>query len=88
MIIQAEEKGQPELGGRHVESLVGGLNAKYIHSSLALYTLAAACREAGHEVEVAEYTINQEFLYVLGEICTETVDSGFLLLYLEQEMFF
>lgn len=48
--------------------LLVGLNAKYIHSALSLYSIAAACREAGHTVEVNEYTINQEFLYVLGEV--------------------
>ena len=45
-----------------------GLNAKYIHSSLALYSLQASCRVLGHEVEVVEYTINQELLYILGDI--------------------
>lgn len=45
-----------------------GLNAKYIHSSLALYSIRAACHNAGHEVEVLEYTINQEFFYILGDI--------------------
>ena len=45
-----------------------GLNAKYIHSSLALYTIGASCQAAGQPVEIAEYTINQELLYVLGDI--------------------
>ena len=48
--------------------LLAGLNAKYIHSSLALYALAANCRKNGQSVEIAEYTINQEFLHVLGDI--------------------
>jgi len=45
-----------------------GLNAKYIHSSLALYSLQSSCHIQGHEVEVVEYTINQELLYILGDI--------------------
>jgi radical SAM superfamily enzyme YgiQ (UPF0313 family) len=48
--------------------LLVGLNAKYIHSSLALYSIRAACHDAGQEVEVLEYTINQEFFYILGDI--------------------
>ena len=52
--------------------LLVGLNAKFIHSSLALYSLAAACRDAGQEVSVAEYTINQELLHVLGDIAGRT----------------
>jgi radical SAM superfamily enzyme YgiQ (UPF0313 family) len=51
-----------------VNVLLVGLNAKFIHSSLALYSLAAACRDARQEVSVAEYTINQELLHVLGDI--------------------
>ena len=48
--------------------LLVGLNAKYIHSSLALYTIGASCQAAGHPVEIAEYTINQELLHVLGDV--------------------
>ncbi len=48
--------------------LLVGLNAKYIHSSLALYTIGASCQAAGQAVEIAEYTINQELLYVLGDV--------------------
>ena len=48
--------------------LLVGLNAKFIHSSLALYSIRSACQNAGHEAEVVEYTINQELLYVLGDI--------------------
>lgn len=48
--------------------LLVGLNAKYIHSSLALYTIGASCQAAGQPVEIAEYTINQELLHVLGDV--------------------
>jgi len=48
--------------------LLVGLNAKFIHSSLALYAIQSACHDLGCDAEVAEYTINQEFLHVLGDI--------------------
>ena len=48
--------------------LLVGLNAKYIHSSLALYTIRASCQAAGQQVEIAEYTINQDLLHVLGDV--------------------
>ncbi len=51
-----------------MKALLVGVNAKYIHSSLALYSLQTACQSAGHDVETAEYTINQEILYVLNDI--------------------
>ena len=54
--------------------LLVGLNAKYIHSSLALYSIRAACRDAEYAVEVVEYTINQEFLHVLGDIAGREPD--------------
>ena len=43
--------------------LLAALNAKYIHSNPAIYSLrayaAAQAPEAEREVELAEYTINQ-----------------------------
>lgn len=44
------------------------LNAKYIHSSLALRCLKSSCRQACSELAVREYTINNEPLQVLGDI--------------------
>ena len=65
---------QPIGEGSRLKVLLAGLNAKYIHSSLALYSLAAVCRSKGQKVEVAEYTINQEFLHVLGDIADRAPD--------------
>ena len=48
--------------------LLIGLNAKYIHSSLALYSIQAACQAAGQPVETLEYTINQDLLHILADI--------------------
>ena len=53
--------------------LLTAVNAKYIHSNLAVYSLAAyaserfACDGARPEIEIAEYTINQP----VGRIITE-----------------
>jgi radical SAM superfamily enzyme YgiQ (UPF0313 family) len=57
-----------------LNALLIGLNAKYIHVSLALYSLSASCRAAGRNIEVAEYTINQDLLYILGDISRHTPD--------------
>lgn len=54
--------------------LLAGINAKYIHVSLAIYTLASSCRQLGREVDTAEYTINQEFLQILGDIADRRPD--------------
>lgn len=48
--------------------LLVGINAKFIHAALPVYALAAACRQAGRDVAIAEYTVNQEFLQILGAI--------------------
>ena len=39
--------------------ILAAVNAKYIHSNLAVYSLQAYARERGIPVELAEYTINQ-----------------------------
>ena len=50
--------------------LLSTLNAKYIHSSLALKYLAAFCRRSGHDVIVREYTVNNGLLEILSDIYT------------------
>lgn len=54
-----------------MKAVLATLNAKYIHSSLALYSLRHYCRQAGFGVTVKEYTINNELLAVLGDIYRE-----------------
>ena len=44
------------------------VNAKYIHSNLAVYSLRAAARAYADQIEIAEYTINQQPDQVLGDI--------------------
>lgn len=48
--------------------LLAGVNAKYIHSNLAVYSLKAACRELSEHVELAEFTINHRTEEILREI--------------------
>lgn len=48
--------------------LLTAINAKYIHSNLAVYSLKAAAGEYKELVEIAEFTINNQADYVLEEI--------------------
>ena len=40
--------------------LLTAINAKYIHSNLAVYSLQAYAEAQGHKIERAEYTINNQ----------------------------
>lgn len=51
-----------------MKTLLTILNAKFIHSSLALRCLHTACRRQGVAVETAEYTINQNSYDILRHI--------------------
>lgn len=56
--------------------LLVALNAKYIHSNPALYSLRAYTGEALQEyVEIAEYTINHAFTDVLADIYQRKPDA-------------
>ncbi len=49
--------------------LLVAINAKFIHSNPAVYSLRAACAPEHREmVEIAEYTINQQAEDILGDI--------------------
>ncbi len=50
------------------------LNAKYIHSSLALKYLRKACNIVDCEILVKEYTINNDLLVILSDIYSEKPD--------------
>ena len=43
-----------------MKTLLIAINAKYIHSNLAVYSLKASAGQWKDEVEIAEYTINQQ----------------------------
>lgn len=50
------------------------LNAKYIHSSLALKYLKMACNAVPAEIIIKEYTINNEMLGMLSDLYSEKPD--------------
>ena len=54
--------------------LLAAINAKYIHSNLAVYSLRAYARKYGKEADIAEYTINQPLDEILMDIYTQRPD--------------
>ena len=48
--------------------LLTAINAKYIHSNLAIYSLKACAGNYESNVELAEFTINNQKDYILEEI--------------------
>ncbi len=53
---------------KYMKILLTAVNAKYIHSNLAVYSLKAAAKEYTEVVEIAEFTINNQVDYILEEI--------------------
>ena len=60
--------------------LLAALNAKYIHSNPALYSLRAYAgehnAELAQDVEIAEYTINQPLEEILADIYERKPDAA------------
>lgn len=54
--------------------LLAAINAKYIHSNLAVYSLRAYARKYIEETKIAEYTINQPVDEILMNIYTHRPD--------------
>ena len=54
--------------------LLAAINAKYIHSNLAVYSLRAYAGKCTEEIEIAEYTINQPMDDILMDIYTHRPD--------------
>lgn len=48
--------------------LLVAINAKYIHSNLAVYSLKAYAEKQGEHIEIVEYTINQQTDEILQDI--------------------
>ena len=48
--------------------ILTAINAKYIHSNLAVYSLRAYAKKYKEEIEIAEYTINQQLDDILIDI--------------------
>ena len=54
--------------------LLAAVNAKYIHSNLAVYCLKSYAASKGQEAELAEYTINQQTEEVLRDLYERNAD--------------
>lgn len=50
------------------------INAKYIHSNLAVYSLRAYAKKYKEEIEIAEYTINQQMDDILMDLYKKNPD--------------
>lgn len=54
--------------------LLTAINAKYIHSNLAVYSLQAYAEAQGHKIERAEYTINNQLDDILEKVYCQKPD--------------
>lgn len=54
--------------------LLVGINAKYCHSNLAIRYLQKYAEGFGYEVQIEEYTINQQVDHILGDIAAHQPD--------------
>ena len=62
--------------------LLTAINAKYIHSNLAVYSLRAYAGKYAQQTEIAEYTINQTMDDILSDIYRKKPDILCLSCYL------
>ncbi len=51
-----------------MKALLVTLDSKYIHANLAVRYLKKFCSDGGYDLEIKEFTINQQLDYILGEI--------------------
>jgi radical SAM superfamily enzyme YgiQ (UPF0313 family) len=70
-----------KVGGK-VKVVLSTLNAKYIHSSLALRYLEKYCQTACDIIEVKEYTINNQLLHIVSDIYATKADVVCLACYI------
>ena len=57
-----------------MRNLIVAINAKYIHSNLAIYSIRAYCKKCGINLDIAEFTINQKTDSMLKEIYKKKPD--------------
>lgn len=57
-----------------MKAVLAAINAKYIHSNLSVYCLGAYARSRGENVELKEYTINQNPEEILRDLYLEQPD--------------
>lgn len=55
--------------------ILTAINAKYIHSNLAIYDLKAYCQQYKEHIELAEYTINHNIEYILADLYRKNPDA-------------
>ena len=54
-----------------MKTILAAVNAKYIHSNLAVYSLRAYAKYYLSETKIAEYTINQQIDEILMDLYRE-----------------
>ena len=54
-----------------MKTILAAVNAKYIHSNLAVYSLRAYAKDYLNETKIAEYTINQQIDEILMDLYRE-----------------
>ena len=59
---------------RHMNTILVAINAKYIHSNLAVYSLRAYAKPYWDETLIAEYTINQQVNDILMDLYKKKPD--------------
>ena len=59
---------------RDMNTILVAINAKYIHSNLAVYSLRAYARPYKDEITIAEYTINQQTNDILMDLYKKKPD--------------
>lgn len=76
ILIKKLKKEQRHYRGRdkRMKVLLVAVNAKYIHSNLAVYCLKSYAMSKGYEVEIEEYTINQPIGDILRDLYKKKAD--------------
>lgn len=59
---------------KHMNVVLTAINAKYIHSNLAVYSLRAYAAPYKDEIQIAEYTINQQLDDILMDLYKKKPD--------------
>ncbi len=65
-----------------MKAILTAVNARYIHSNLAVYSLRAFARDTGADVAVREYTINQRTDEILRDLYLQRGDMYFFSCYI------
>lgn len=60
--------------GGFMKTLLVAINAKYIHSNLAVYSLRSYAEQFKKQIEIAEYTINNQIDFMIQDIYKKKPD--------------